>query len=181
MRTDVLEGLKFTTTTSGGQSVMIPLIWTVPVLHAGNSTAAKLFLSWDGLTLALEKETSFWMMWSVQELNLTFGTARTPAGTEVTVGTMRMSASSAQVNKILCCYKCIWILPLTIKARNIRMGFGNQTRAELCMCRGSLCLGWTKRARNTRMSCAKYQNWQQQALSTNMGRRRPFETTSVSI
>lgn len=62
---------------------------------------AKLFLSTDGLTLALVKETSSWMMCSVQELNLTFGTVRTLAGTKMTVGTMRMSVSSVQVKKYI--------------------------------------------------------------------------------
>lgn len=69
------------------------------VLYADNLVVVKLFLSWDGLTLALAEKTSTWMMCGVEELNLTFGTVSMLAGAHITVDTMRMSVSSVQVKK----------------------------------------------------------------------------------
>ena len=69
------------------------------MLYADNLIVVKLSLSWDSLTLVLAEKTSTWMMCGVQELNLTCGTVSTPAGTHITVDTIRTSASSVQVKK----------------------------------------------------------------------------------
>ncbi|KAK2511195.1 hypothetical protein Q9233_017155 [Columba guinea] len=63
----------------------------------GNLAVATLFLSLDGLTLAVAQKTSIWMMSSVKEPNLTFGTVLMLAGTHMTVDTMRMLESSVQL------------------------------------------------------------------------------------
>lgn len=84
---------------NGGQSVTITSVRTVAMLYAGNLAVATLFLSLDGLTLAVAQKTSIWMMSSVKELNLTFGTVLMLAGTHMTVDTMRMLESSVQVKK----------------------------------------------------------------------------------
>lgn len=92
------------------------------MLYADNLVVAVLILSMDGLTLALAKETSSWMMCSVQELNLTFGTVRTLAGTKMTADTMKMSVSSVQVKKYINLYleNFLWIFLSTVKMRNIQ-------------------------------------------------------------
>lgn len=84
---------------NGGQSVTITSVRTVAMLYAGNLAVAMLFLSLDGLTLAVAQKTSIWMMSSVKEPNLTFGTVLMLAGTHMTVDTMRMLESSVQVKK----------------------------------------------------------------------------------